>query len=270
MTTKKEADGRGPGRPRDEQVARRASRVWAQAVRVRLTGKFPRRDRRQPPLSEAERRALGRLRVRDEVRKRVLDLREIGVSSYREMARDPQIVRILGKVVSGPWLSQIVLAPRDDGAWDEDTARAIREYTRHLRTEDDPRDMKFWTTEICPRLFARAAMDEPEWVVKRVPLLAEEQTVLPATGSRSRRRWELDLRNLIIGHLWFKEWPRSPPISESRSDLRELAQKFKLSPRTLCRILIAHGKTLASRPADEAGRDARAASASLNETGIDR
>ncbi len=86
-------------------------------------------------------------------------------------------------------------------------------------------------------------MAEPEWVIRSVPLIAEEQKVLPASGSRSRRRWELELRNLIIGYLWFKEWPPTPPIRESTEVVKEFASKFNVSPRTMCRILVDQQKT---------------------------
>jgi hypothetical protein len=54
------------------------------------------------------------------------------------------------------------------------------------------------------------------------------------------QRLTRDLRDRIICYLFVKNNGAAHAISESGQRVRELAKKFTVTPRTVCRILLVH------------------------------
>jgi hypothetical protein len=145
------------------------------------------------------------------------------------------MIRYLGREVSPVRIKQILTAPPAMKGWIEDVREAKRRWCVHLQTNKDERDRAFWNDEVFPLLLMRSGFDEPRWVLRHTPL--EEAETRLAADIGSAYRWKLRLRDKILCHLFFKIVP-PPAISESSTPVLELAKKFSLSPRRVCRILL--------------------------------
>jgi hypothetical protein len=145
------------------------------------------------------------------------------------------MLRALDRVVSAARIKQLIEHVPSDGQWIEDVEYVKREWCVHLRTADDERDRVCWNEVVFPRLLARSSMEQSRWWDEHAPAEPAERAV--TTASASRRQWKLDLRDHIMGHLYFKRYPEVSPISPSGFAVRELAKTFGLSPRHTCRIL---------------------------------
>lgn len=167
-------------------------------------------------------------------RRRALYLAARG-QSYRQIAVDPQMVRALDRVVSAARIKQLLERALSEEQWIEDVEYVKREWCVHLRTANDERDRVCWNKVVFPRLLARSSMEQSRWWDEHAPAEPAERAVTPASGSK--RQWKLDLRNHIMGHLYFKRYPEVPPISPSGFAVLDLAKMFGLSPRQTCRVL---------------------------------
>lgn len=221
------------GRPPRRELLARLQRFENQQLRALLTGSLPPKRRRLRAPTERERKILSEVVRQAAARSRALDLRARG-RSYSAIARDPLIVRHLGRVVSRARIRQILTAAPTTERWLEDVKEAERRWCIHLQTDKDQRDADFWTTVAFPLLLVRSGLYEPGWVLRHTPVEDDEARLAAEIGSA--HRWRLILRDEILCHLFFKIVPR-PTISESGKSVTELARKFALSPRTVCRIL---------------------------------
>jgi hypothetical protein len=199
-----------------------------------LTGKQQGKRRQHPPLTENERERLGIILRQETARHRALYLVARG-RSYRQIAGDPQMLRALDRVVSAARIKQLIEHVPSDEQWIEDVEYAKREWCVHLRTADDEGDRICWNEVVFPRLLARSSMKQARWWDEHAPAEPAERAVTAA--SASKRQWKLDLRDHIMGHLYFRRYPEVPPISPSSFAVRELARTFGLSPRHTCRVL---------------------------------
>lgn len=223
------------GRPSNREVLRRAQALSRQMIWAAITKPIRRKHPRRPELTGKEREALGRILRQQDVCRRIRELKERGLT-YRQIAHDPYIVRQLGHIVTRARICQILKqTPPSSERWSSDTHSALRQWCSHLQTNKDPQDYRFWNELVFPKLLARSLMNEPRWSSERVRLDDAEEAALPASGNS--RDWRRDLRDSIIAHLFFKTSISRQLISESAGEVNDLAQKFKLSPRTICRIL---------------------------------
>jgi hypothetical protein len=199
-----------------------------------LTGKRQRRRRRQRPLTEAERDRLGAILRQQTARHRALYLRARG-RTYRQIAADPLVIRALEHAVSAARVKQLLEQTPSHEDWVEDVEQVQREWCVHLGATDDERDRACWNEVVFPRLLARSRLTQSRWWDEHAPRDQDEAAV--ALSSGSRRQWRLDVRNHIIGHLFFKRYPDVPPISSSCLAVRQLSSLFALSARQTCRVL---------------------------------
>lgn len=225
---------RRPGRPANREIVSRVQRLHNEQLRRQLTQRESRSGRRKPPLSKNERSAISRLARQKNARWRALYLKAQG-HWLRKIANDPLMVRALGHAVSGRRVQQLIRSspPSPSDRWIEDVEEVMRTWCVHLRTGDTT-DRNFWIEVIAPRLFARGVMGEPEWVNRQRPLDDSEASAMPESGSV--REWRRDIRDRFVRHLFATRSP-SAPVIESGNEVKNLARKFGVSPRTVCRIL---------------------------------
>lgn len=222
------------GRPPRRQLLARLQRFHYQRVRTLLTERRPPKHRQLRPPSSEELKILTEALRQQDARGRALDLRA-SKRSYSQIARDPILIRILGRVVSRVRIKQILTAPPAMKGWIEDVGEAKRRWCIHLQTDKDELDREFWNDVVFPLLLVRSGFDEPDWALRHGAL--EEDEARLAADIESAYRWKLRLRDGILCHLFFKIVP-PPAISESSKPVVELARKFSLSARRVCRILL--------------------------------
>jgi hypothetical protein len=242
------------GRPTTREQVRRVRRYNTQVTRAMLTGRQPRKRARVKPPTGTELAAAERERRREGARRSARYMRACGMT-LDQIARSDLMERWLGKKVSPVRIKQLLSSgPTSPRAWEEDTERAMREWTRHLDSTNDPEDRRFWDEIVFPRLWARPGLNEPSWATERLtyvirggkvvergktPIPDSELALLPPSGRI--RDWRLDIRNRIICHLFFKD--ATQPVSESGKVVKRLAGNFRVGPQTICRILLAYQKS---------------------------